>query len=139
MERLDNQMSLFIYLFLISLNKRNLKLSCCSTQVTSFPLGSLHLTLVETLSLRSAEREDGIFKISLLRLKHVVSVCSVPDPMCTSVCNCVCVFVWGGFHLFLSRKELPADREWDGFTVFIRSDVRTIEDKGSTQDWRLLE
>ena len=66
---------LFIYLFIISL-KHILKLNHSFTQVTSFPLGSPYLNLAEILSMRSTRREDGIFKISLLRLKHVVSVCS---------------------------------------------------------------
>lgn len=82
---------LFIYLFIISLNKHLLKLNHSFTQETSFPLGSPYLNLAEILSMCSTRREDGIFKISLLRLKHVVSVCS--SAICTCVCNSVYVCV----------------------------------------------
>lgn len=88
----------------------------------SLALGSLHSASVEILSLNSAGKEYDIFKISVLRFECVVSVHFVPNVMCMYVHAIVCMFVWGGFHLLMSYKELAVDHGYDGLVMFIQSE-----------------
>lgn len=102
--------TLFVF---ISLYKCVVTLSCSSTRESAFSLSGNSL-------LHSADREDGIFKISLLRLKPVLSVYFVPYITCMWI-PFACEFVWGGFHLLMSQKELGVDVVCNGLAVFIQS------------------
>ena len=88
-----------------------MKLSCSSTGESAFTLSGNSL-------LHSTDREDGIFEISLLRLKPVLSVYFNLNVMCTCILF-VCEFVWGGFHSLMSQKELAGDLVHNGLAVFI--------------------
>lgn len=59
-------------------------------------------------------------------------VCALSLMPWVSMYVIVCLFLWGGFNLFLNPKELTADGRQDGLTVFIQSYVRTLEEIGST-------
>lgn len=56
--------------------------------------------------------EKPVYLRSLCWDSNMLCLCALMQ--CVHEYAIVCMFVWGGFHLFMNQKELTADRRQDG-------------------------